>query len=62
MQPSVSAVRPAGYENEKTGWFQKNLPSFETLSNLIPPPNDARMKWDERQKKQRDGYRAEDGF
>lgn len=62
MQSSVSAVRPAGYENEKTGWLQKNLPSLETISNIIPPPNDARLKWDETLKKQKDGNRAEQGY
>jgi hypothetical protein len=62
IQTAGSIVKPAGYENEKTGWLQKNLPSLEKLSNLIPPPTDARMKWDETQKRQKDGYRAEEGF
>lgn len=58
----TSAIRPAGYETEKTGWIQKNLPSLETLSNMIPPPTEARNKWDEIQKRQRDGARNEEGF
>jgi hypothetical protein len=58
----TSAVRPAGYESEKTGWVQRNLPSLETLSNMIPPPTEARTKWDESQKKQRDGAHTEEGF
>jgi hypothetical protein len=62
MQTAGSIVKPAGYETEKTGWLQKNLPSLEKLSNLIPPPTDARMKWDETQKRQKDGYRAEESF
>jgi len=41
----------AGYEGEAPGWASRNLPGVKTLSNLIPPPTDARMQWDEWQKK-----------
>lgn len=58
---SVSAVK-AGYENEKSGWISRNIPSLEKLSNMIPPPTEARTKWDETQKKQREGNRTEDGY
>jgi hypothetical protein len=58
---SVSAVK-AGYENEKDGWISRNIPSLEKLSNMIPPPTEARMKWDETQKKQKEGNRTEDGY
>ncbi|MCL5122926.1 MAG: hypothetical protein M1511_00215 [Deltaproteobacteria bacterium] len=58
----TSALRPAGYENEKTGWIQRNLPSLEKLSNMIPPPTDARNKWDEMQNKQRGNNQPEERF
>ncbi|MGC8605792.1 MAG: hypothetical protein ACP5VS_19175 [Desulfomonilaceae bacterium] len=62
MQTPASAVRPAGYENEKPGWIKRNLSSLETLSSMIPPPTEARTKWDETLKKHRDGNNSEAGF
>ena len=58
----TSALRPAGYEDEKAGWIQRNLPSIEKLSNMLPPPTDDRTKWDEIQNKQKVGAKPEQGL
>jgi len=45
----------AAYETEKAdGWISKYIPGLKTLSDLIPPPSDARKEWDARQKKRSD--------
>lgn len=40
----------AGFEAEEPGWALRHIPGLKALSNLIPPPTDARLKWDEWQK------------
>lgn len=44
----------AGFEAEEEGWATRNIPGVKKLSELIPPPNEARQKWDERKKQQND--------
>lgn len=51
---TTSAVKASYQEDQKEGWMARNIPGLKTLSDLIPPPNEARMKWDERQKRQGD--------
>lgn len=43
----------AGYqpEDEEESWASKYIPGVRSLSNLIPPPTDARREWDERQRR-----------
>ena len=43
----------AGYQGEdgEQSWAVKYIPGVRSLSNLIPPPTDARREWDERQRK-----------
>jgi hypothetical protein len=43
---------PAGYEPDKPGWAEKYVPGLKRVSNLLPPPTEARLKWDERMKRQ----------
>jgi hypothetical protein len=47
----VGAPVKAGYEVEEPSWALRYIPGLKAVSDLIPPPNEARMKWDEAQKK-----------
>ena len=40
----------AGFDAEDEGWASRNIPGVRKLSDLIPPPSEARQKWDDRQK------------
>ena len=40
----------AGYEADEPGWALRYIPGLKTISDLIPPPNEARTKWDEWQR------------
>jgi hypothetical protein len=42
---SGNAVQ-AAFETGSDGWVTKHVPGAKTLSNLIPPPNEARTNWD----------------
>lgn len=46
----------AGYEVEQPSWPVRYIPGLKTLSDLVPPPNEARLKWDEAQKKRGNPY------
>lgn len=41
-----------GNSEEKEGWAERNIPGWKTLAALLPPPNEARQKWDEFNKSQ----------
>jgi hypothetical protein len=42
----------AGFEQQDNeGWASKYLPGISFLSKLLPPPTEARLEWDERQKR-----------
>jgi hypothetical protein len=41
----------AGLNSDEEGWASRNIPGMRALSNFIPPPNEARTKWDDWQKK-----------
>jgi hypothetical protein len=41
----------AGYEVEKPSWPMRYIPGLKAVSDFIPPPNEARLKWDEAQKR-----------
>ncbi len=47
----VGAPVKAGYEVEQPSWALRHIPGLKAVSDFIPPPNEARMKWDEAQKK-----------
>lgn len=57
---SCSALGPgkavkAGFElQEEEGWASKYIPGVRAVSKFIPPPTDARLEWDKRQKRQTD--------
>jgi hypothetical protein len=36
---------------ESGGWLSRALPDFSSIWERIPPPTEARMKWDERRKR-----------
>ncbi len=50
----------AGYEIDETSWALRYIPGLKTLSDLIPPPTEARTKWDEWQKTQQGKGEAKD--
>ncbi len=41
----------AGFDADEQGWASRHIPGVRALSNFVPPPNEARTKWDEWQKK-----------
>ena len=49
---SGNAVKVAYEANENDGWMTRKIPGLKTLSNLIPPPSEATVTWDQPQKKQ----------
>jgi hypothetical protein len=52
---------PAAYESEKQGSVTKYIPGLQSLSNLLPPPSEARTNWDQWYKKQSDPWKSRDG-
>jgi hypothetical protein len=53
----------AGYEAEKEeAWASRYIPGASALSNLVPPPTDARTKWDEYQKRHDEGGQRQDRY
>lgn len=47
----VGAPVKAGYEVETPSWPMRYIPGLKAISDFIPPPNEARQKWDEAQKR-----------
>ncbi len=43
----------AGFEPEDQGWLSRNVPGIKKLSDIIPPPTEARQKWEEQRKQSR---------
>jgi uncharacterized protein YceK len=41
----------AGFDIDEEGWASRHIPGIKALSNFVPPPNEARTKWDDWQKK-----------
>jgi hypothetical protein len=50
VKAGFDAEKP-GFDIDDEGWASRNIPGVRALSNLIPPPNEARTKWDDWQKK-----------
>ncbi len=51
---SGKAVKAAYEANESGGWLSRNIPGVKRLSEIVPPPTDARRQWDERMRRQTD--------
>jgi hypothetical protein len=49
---SGNAVKATYEVDENDGWMTRKIPGLKTLSKLVPPPTEARIKWDQRQKRQ----------
>jgi hypothetical protein len=42
----------AGFDRQDSeGWASKYIPGISALSRLVPPPTEARLKWDQEQKR-----------
>jgi uncharacterized protein YceK len=41
----------AAFDTDEEGWASRHIPGIKALSNFVPPPSEARTKWDEWQKK-----------
>jgi uncharacterized protein YunC (DUF1805 family) len=55
-----SAVK-AGFDSEEESWLAKKIPGVKTLSNMIPPPTEARLKWDQyNNNKQKDASKSDE--
>lgn len=53
----------AGFEQEDNqGWASKYLPGVSLLSKLLPPPTEARLEWDEHQKRMSQPGRGQDRY
>lgn len=51
---SGKAVKAIYEGNESDGWLSRNIPGVKRLSEIIPPPNEARRQWDQRMRRQAD--------
>ncbi len=49
-----NAVKASFDTEESDGWLKRKVPGIKTLSNIIPPPNENRIKWDQRLRRQSD--------
>ncbi len=65
---SGNAVK-AGYDvdksvvdSEEEGWATRNIPGLRALSNFVPPPNEARTKWDDWQKKRQQPWNPDNNI
>lgn len=55
-----SAVK-AGFDSEEESWLERKIPGVKSLSNMIPPPSEARLKWDQYNKnKTKDASKADE--
>lgn len=66
LLPSCSAVKwavpaTAGSEMEDESWASRYIPGVKAVSNLVPPPTEARLQWDERYKNQREPWASSSG-
>jgi hypothetical protein len=50
VKAGYDAEKPV-FDTEEGGWAYRNIPGVKALSNFVPPPTEARTKWDEWQKK-----------
>ncbi|MGO9568334.1 MAG: hypothetical protein ACLP5H_12405 [Desulfomonilaceae bacterium] len=55
-------VEKPAFDAEEGGWVYRNVPGVKALSNLVPPPSEARTKWDEWQKKKQEPWDARNNF
>jgi hypothetical protein len=55
-------TQKAGFDAEEEGWASRNIPGVKTLSNFVPPPNEARTKWDDWQKRRQRPWNSENSF
>ncbi len=44
---TASTAMKASYDTEEDSWLSRKIPGVKSLSNMIPPPTDARLKWDQ---------------
>jgi hypothetical protein len=62
---SCSALRtgnavPAAYESDKPGWASKYIPGVKSISEIVPPPSEARTNWDRWYEKRNGHWKARD--
>jgi hypothetical protein len=50
------------FDVEEGGWAYRNVPGVKALSDFVPPPNEARTKWDEWQKKRQHPVHPDSNF
>jgi hypothetical protein len=50
---SMRAGNPvkAGFDVEEPSWAVRYIPGLKALSDFVPPPTEARVKWDKWQQK-----------
>jgi len=44
---SGTAVKAAFDAEDQESWITKYVPGLKSISNLLPPPNENRTKWDQ---------------
>lgn len=58
---TASSAVKASFDSEEDSWLAKKIPAVKSLSNMIPPPSEARLKWDQyNQGKRNENSKAED--
>jgi|GEM_PF-2320483 len=55
---SGTAVKAAFDLEEQESWMMRKIPGLKTLSELVPPPNENRIKWDKKLRRQNDLERS----
>ncbi len=55
--PFTEQVAPDKQQN----WASRHIPGWKALASFLPPPTEARMKWDEYYKSQRRAKGSQDG-
>jgi hypothetical protein len=57
VKASFDAPAKASMPSEGQGWASRYIPGVRQISNLLPEPSEARVKWDEYYKKKSDHWR-----
>lgn len=58
---TASTPVKASFDSEEDSWLARKIPAVKSLSNMIPPPSDARLKWDQyNQGKRNDTFKADE--
>ncbi len=61
VRASFDSPAKASMPPEEQGWASRYIPGVRQISNLLPEPSDARVKWDDYYRKRNDHWRPSAG-